>query len=193
MLIQWFQFFSLPRMIGTFIPSFEITGLTTDGRAYGMYNDFTVFVDKGVPGDVVDVQMIKSFHKDKSLATGKILSIVKSSPIRIQPFCKHFNYCGGCQWQNITYENQLAFKQEQINRLFSCFEEPCEKLPIKHSPKQKYFRNKVTFTFSNRRWMSPDELNNPQLDRRPAGGYLLKGHNDKVMNIEECFLADDLA
>ena len=180
-------------MTGTFLPDFEITHLTTDGRAYGFFNDITVFVDKAVPGDVADVQMVKSFHKDKSLATGKILTLKKNSPLRILSFCKHFEYCGGCQWQNISYENQLAFKQQQVDRLFSVLTEPFEKLPIHHSPLQKHFRNKVTFTFSNRRWMSPEELKDPNVDRKPAGGYVLKGNNDRIMNIEECFLTDEFA
>jgi 23S rRNA (uracil1939-C5)-methyltransferase len=180
-------------MIGTLIPDFEITGLTTDGRAYGVHHGITVFVDKAVPGDVADVQMIKSFHKDKSIATGKILSLKKNSSIRIPAFCKHFEYCGGCQWQNISYENQLAFKQQQIDKLFSVFTEPFEKLPILPSPLQKFFRNKVTFTFSNRRWMSPEEIKDPTADRKPAGGYVLKGNNDRIMNIGECYLSDDFA
>jgi len=180
-------------MIGTFLPDFEITGLTTDGRAYGVHKGITVFVDKAVPGDVADVQMIKSFHKDKSIATGKILSVKNNSSLRIPAFCKHFDYCGGCQWQNISYANQLAFKQQQVDKLFSKFSEPFEKLPILPSPLQKYFRNKVTFTFSNRRWMSPEEIKDPNADRKPAGGYVLKGNNDRIMNIEECYLSDVFA
>jgi 23S rRNA (uracil1939-C5)-methyltransferase len=175
-------------MTGTFLPDFEITGLTNDGRAYGIYRDITVFVDKAVPGDVADVQMVKSFHKDKSLATGKILSLKNNSALRIPAFCKHFNYCGGCQWQNISYENQLTFKQQQIDKLFSVFTEPFEKLPILPSPLQTKFRNKITFTFSNRRWMSPEEIGDLTIDRKPAAGFVLKGNNDRIMNIEECFL-----
>jgi 23S rRNA (uracil1939-C5)-methyltransferase len=180
-------------MIGTLLSNFEITGTTPDGRAYGMHKGITVFVDKAVPGDVADVQMIKSFHKDKSIATGKIVSLKKNSSLRIPDFCKHFEYCGGCQWQNISYETQLQLKQQQVDRLFERFTEPFEKLPILPSPQQKYFRNKVTFTFSNRRWMSPEELNDPEVQKQPAGGYVLKGNNDRIMNIEECFLSDEFA
>ncbi len=180
-------------MTGTLIQDFEITGLTSDGRAFGIYRSITVFVDKAVPGDVADVRMIKSIHKDKSLATGSILALKKNSPLRIPSFCKHFEHCGGCQWQNISYENQLAFKQHQIDKLFSVFTEPYETLPILASPMQKHFRNKVTFTFSNRRWMSPEELADSNIDRKPAGGFVLKGNNDRIMNIEECFLTDEFA
>ena len=165
----------------------------SDGRAFGVYNGITVFVDKAVPGDFADVQMIKSFHKDKSIATGKILALKKNSSLRITAFCKHFENCGGCQWQNISYENQLAFKQQQIDKLFSVFKEPFEKFPILPSPLQKYFRNKVTFTFSNRRWMSPEELKDASVDKKPAGGYVLKGNNDRIMNIDECYLTDVFA
>jgi len=181
-------------MPGTFLPDFEITGLTGDGRAFGMYGDIKVFVEKGVPGDVADVQMIKSFHSDKTLATGKILLLKKNSMLRIEPFCKHFNHCGGCQWQNIGYADQLTFKQHQVENLFSRLNtQHFEMLKIIPSPLQKYFRNRVTFTFSNRRWMSPEELKDTHTPRQPAGGFVLKGNNDRIMNIEECFLSDDFA
>jgi 23S rRNA (uracil1939-C5)-methyltransferase len=179
-------------MPGTFLPDFAITGLTPDGRAYGMHSDIKVFVEKGVPGDVADVQMIKSSHKDKTLAGGKILGLKAPSPVRIDSFCKHFMHCGGCQWQNISYADQLRFKQQQVEKLFSGFSD-FEMLPVIPSPLHRSFRNRVTFTFSNRRWMSPEELRDTALDRRPAGGYVLKGNNDRIMNIEECFLTDDFA
>src|SRR4029079_4587892 len=99
-------------MPGTIIPDFHITGLTPDGRAYGDYGDIRVFVEKGIPGDVADVNMVKSFPKDKTIATAKILSLKKNAPLRIDPFCKHFKYCGGCQWQNIAYSDQLKFKAQ---------------------------------------------------------------------------------
>ena len=146
-------------MPGTFVPALEITGITTDGRPFGMANEIKVFVDKGIPGDVADVQMIKSFHSDKTLATGKILGFVKKSPLRQEPFCRHFLHCGGCQWQNISYADQLRFKQQQVEELFSRFDPSgFQMLPIIPSQYQRYFRNRVTFTFSNRRWMSPEEL-----------------------------------
>ena len=184
----------LKSMPGTFVPDFLILGLTPDGKPYGMHNDIRVFVDKGVPGDVANVQMVKSFPKDKTLATGKILSLKKNSELRIDPFCKHFMYCGGCQWQNISYHDQLKFKQQQIDQLFLRIgKKHFQMLPILPSPKQKHFRNRVTFTYSNRRWMSPEELKDVKGDKRPAGGYVLKGNNDRIMNIEECFLSDDFA
>ncbi|MEO8088021.1 MAG: 23S rRNA (uracil(1939)-C(5))-methyltransferase RlmD [Bacteroidota bacterium] len=179
-------------MLGTFLPDFKIHGLTPDGRAFGIYQDIKVFVEKGVPGDIADVQMVRSFPRDKTLATGKIISLKKSSPLRIDSFCKHFNYCGGCQWQNINYVDQLKFKQQQVEQLFlKTGETNFEMMPVLPSPQQKYFRNRITFTFSNRRWMSPDELKDENTDRHPAGGFVLKGNNDRIMNIEECFLTDD--
>ena len=181
-------------MPGTLIPDFDINDITPDGKAFGMFGGIKVFVDKGVPGDVADVQMVKSFPKDKTLATGKILALKKNSPLRVNSFCKHFIYCGGCQWQNISYADQLRFKQEQVERLFSGFRtEGVEMLPVIPSPHQRYFRNRVTFTFSNRRWMSPDELKDPCTRKTAAGGYVLKGNNDRIMNIEECFLTDPFA
>jgi 23S rRNA (uracil1939-C5)-methyltransferase len=181
-------------MPGTLISGFKITALTPDGRPFGMHDGIKVFVEKGVPGDVADIMMIKSFHKDKSLATGKIIALKENSPLRIAPFCRHFNYCGGCQWQNISYGDQLQFKQRQLQELFTRLsEQDFEMLPVIPSSMQKNFRNRVTFTFSNRRWMSPEELKDHTVARQPAGGYVLKGNNDRIMNIEECFLTDDFA
>src|SRR4051794_29938955 len=106
-------------MPGILIPDFKISDLTPDGRPFGMHNGIKVFVEKGVPGDVADIMMVKSFPKDKTLATGKILTLKNNSPLRIEAFCKHFIYCGGCQWQNISYADQLLFKQRQLQELFS--------------------------------------------------------------------------
>ncbi len=184
----------LNSMNGIFVPDLKILGLTADGMPFAMHNDIKVYVDKGVPGDVADVQMVKSYPKDKMLATGKIISLKKDSPLRINSFCKHFIYCGGCDWQNISYADQLNFKQQQVEQLFSRFKDHnFQMLPIVGSPLEKYFRNRVTFTFSNRRWMSPEELKDVAGDKRPAGGYVRKGNNDRIMNIEECFLTDDFA
>ena len=180
-------------MLGTLVPNFQITGLSPEGRAYGMFGEITVFIEKGVPGDVVDIAMIKAYLGRKDLATAKIISIKKKSPLRIEPFCKHFFDCGGCQWQNIAYETQLKFKQQQVEELFAQLNDPFEILPILPSALQRHFRNRVTFTFSNRRWMSPEELAQSTPDKRPAGGFVLKGNNDRIMNIEECFLTDPLA
>ncbi len=181
-------------MLGTFIPEFEIAGITSEGMPYGMHRGIRVFVDKGVPGDVADIQMIRSFPKDKTIATGKIILLRKNSSKRIEPFCKHFNFCGGCQWQNISYDDQLKLKHQQVEQLFSQFNaHHFEMLPILASPQEKYFRNRITFTFSNRRWMSPEELKDPATDKRPAAGFLVKGNNDRIMNIEECFLTENFA
>src|SRR4051812_13204444 len=105
-------------MPGTFIPDFSITHLSEDGQSFGMHGHIKVFVEKSIPDDVADINMIKSY-RDKTLASAKIISIKKPSPFRIDAFCKHFIYCGGCQWQNISYENQLQFKQQQVEELFS--------------------------------------------------------------------------
>ena len=181
-------------MRGTFIPQFEVTGISDDGRAFGMFGDIRVFVEKGVPGDVADIYMIKSKRAGMIQGHGRIAALQKRSSIRIEPFCRHFSDCGGCQWQNISYADQLKIKQEQVDRLFpvEIFGHH-EKRAILPSSLQTRFRNRVTFTFSNRRWMMPEEAADPFFDKRPAGGYVLKGKNDRILNITECFLADDFA
>ncbi len=203
-------------MRGTFVPDFVITGLTAEGTAFGMHEDTSgersrtirVLVEKGLPAEVVDIQMIKSYH-DKTIARGKILKLKKPAAGRQEPFCRHFEYCGGCQWQNISYAEQLKLKQEQVKQLLEPFNStpyPRQRgtianssdvsnifLPPIPSEKQIHFRNRITFVFSNRRWMSPEELTDSEVPRTVAAGFALKGKYDRVMQIKECFLTDAFA
>ena len=131
------------------IEGLEITDIAAEGKSLGKYNDVVVFVPHTVPGDVVNVQIN---NKRRRFMEGYVLDFVKYSPIRVEPFCKHYGECGGCKWQALPYPMQLEYKQRQVEdqlRRLGKIELP-EISPIIGSEKSEYYRNKVEFTFSNK-------------------------------------------
>ncbi|MDR2147473.1 MAG: TRAM domain-containing protein, partial [Tannerella sp.] len=175
------------------IESVEIVDIAAEGKAIARVNDMVVFVPWAAPGDIVDIQL---FRKRKKFAEGRILQFHRYSDERVQPFCEHFTVCGGCKWQHIPYENQLKFKEKQvydnIRRIGKV--EVKEFLPIIGSEKTTCYRNKLEFTFSNKRWMTFEEL-----DRKTDGtdlnglGFHIPGMFDKVLDIRQCLLQDELS
>src|ERR1700744_5130322 len=133
-----------------------IIDIAEEGKGVGKTNDFVLFVDKAVPGDVADVQV---YRKKKNFGEGKILQLKKASEFRTEPFCEHFGTCGGCKWQHMTYEAQLRFKQKTVADALSRLAkiDVSGMLPIVPSPADRYYRNKLEFTFSNRRWLYDGE------------------------------------
>ena len=135
----------------------EITDVAAEGKALAKVNNMVVFVPWVAPGDVIDIQLTR---KKNSYAEGRAIKFHKFSDERAEPFCEHFTVCGGCKWQHIPYEAQLYYKQKQVvdnlTRIGKIDIE--ELLPIAASEKTVFYRNKLEFTFSNRRWMTADEL-----------------------------------
>lgn len=182
----------------------EITDISTEGKGIGRINDIVCFVDLAIPGDVVDIQITK---KKSNYREGKVIHYHKLSEKRIEPVCKHFGVCGGCKWQNMNYETQLFYKQKyvidaltRIGRLTpgpSPQGEGSVSLPIIPSQKQFHYRNKLEYTFSNRRWLTKDELNltlssSPSVSLSHTGlGFHIPKLFDKVLDIEECHLQAD--
>ena len=166
----------------------EITDVAAEGKAIGRYEERVVFVQHAVPGDVVDVQVTR---KRNNYFEGFPIRYQKYSPIRVQPACSHFGVCGGCKWQNLPYEQQLQYKQKEVaNNLkrIGKVELP-EIQPIKGSAQNLHYRNKLEFTFSNKRWLSVEELNSAEaFNDRDALGFHVPGMFDKVVDVEECFL-----
>jgi 23S rRNA m(5)U-1939 methyltransferase (EC 2.1.1.-) len=119
-------------------------------------------VSGAVPGDVVNVRVKKSKSK---YAEGEALEIVEKSPFRVEPKCIHFGVCGGCKWQNLSYEKQLEFKQDEvynhIKRIGGLVD--FETLPILGSEEQYFYRNKMEFSFSNARWLTFDEVSSGEV------------------------------
>lgn len=172
-----------------FIENLEITDAGSEGKAVGRYNDKVVFVPFVVPGDVVDVQVYK---KKKSYYQGKAVAIKKRSSMRVEAFCQHFGVCGGCKWQNLSYDDQLRFKQKQVEDNFSRigkFEMPSVNNIIgsKHT---RHYRNKMEFTFSNHRWLTEAEKDGGSKDM-DALGLFIPGFYDRVLDLEACYLQPD--
>lgn len=150
-----------------------------------------VFIPNVVPGDVVDVQ---TFKKRKAYYEGKAVRFHEFSEHRTEPVCQHFGVCGGCKWQNMKYDQQLYYKQNEVkNHLqrIGKIETP-EFEPILGSKEQFFYRNKMEFGFSNARWMTEDELNSDEIfENKDALGFHIPKMWDKILNIEKCHLQQD--
>jgi len=170
------------------IEQVKITDIAAEGKAIARVNDKVVFVTFAVPGDVVDIQIIR---KRKSFMEGYITKYHEYSPLRTDPFCSHFGVCGGCKWQNLPYEEQLKFKQNQVFeqlRRIGKIELP-EISPILGSANTRYYRNKLEFTFSHSRWFTNQEIDSGvEIVKDPALGFHIPGMFDKVFDVKECFL-----
>jgi len=166
----------------------EIIDAGSEGKAVAKVNDRVVFVPFVVPGDVVDIRTTK---KRSSYYEGKAVHFHKYSEKRIEPECEHFGLCGGCRWQNMNYEDQLYYKQNQIEnnlKRIGKFEIP-EILPIIPSENIYHYRNKLEFTFSNRKWLTDysKEINFDDINMNGLG-FHIPGIFDRIVNINKCWL-----
>ncbi|MGA2823772.1 MAG: 23S rRNA (uracil(1939)-C(5))-methyltransferase RlmD [Bacteroidales bacterium] len=171
----------------------EILDAGSEGKAIARVGDLVIFVPFVVPGDVVDIQLVR---KKKSYLEGKAIRFHKYSEKRQDPFCEHFGICGGCRWQNMKYEEQLFYKQKQVKdaiQRIGKIENP-NIHSILSSPESMYYRNKLEYSFSNHRWLTTG-------DKTEAGRVDDKGMNalgfhipllfDKVLDINHCYLQAD--
>ncbi|MCT4647712.1 MAG: 23S rRNA (uracil(1939)-C(5))-methyltransferase RlmD [Carboxylicivirga sp.] len=168
-----------------------ITDVAAEGKAMCRVEDRVVFVQKTVPGDVVDVQVTK---KRRNYYEGFPVLFHEYSPIRQEPLCEHFGVCGGCKWQALPYEHQLKYKErEVINNLMRIGKvELPETSPILGSEKTEFYRNKLEFTFSNNRWLSEAELKSDEpIEHRNGVGFHIPGMFDKVEDVKKCHLQKD--
>ncbi len=171
----------------------EITDIGSEGKALGRQDNKVVFVPYAAPGDIVDVQVNK---KRKNYYEGYITKFREYSPNRIEPFCSHFGVCGGCKWQHIPYETQLQAKQQQVeDNLKRIGKIALPQInPIMGSDKTQYYRNKLEYTFSNRRWLTKEEIDQDiEHQDRDALGFHVPKMFDKVLNIDTCYLQADLS
>lgn len=169
-----------------------ITDVAAEGNAIARVNDMVVFIPYVVPGDVVDIQLTRKKH---SYAEGRAIKFHSYSKDRCEPFCQHYGTCGGCVWQILPYERQLFYKQKQVSdnlRRIGKVELP-EITPILGSEKTRNYRNKLEFTFSNRRFLTKEEITSGKEFERNAVGFHISGCFDKVLPIEECHLQNDLS
>jgi len=177
------------------LENLEVTGYAAGGKSIAKLEGKVVFIEGAVPGDVVDVRLSKN---KKDWAEGKAIRFERFSQDRVVPFCKHFGVCGGCKWQMLPYEKQLQYKQQEVAdqmKRIGKIDLP-EMLPIAGSSETIYYRNKLEFTFSSKKYFTQAEMDaipmpedGPRgLPSIPALGFHVPGSFDKVIDIDECFL-----
>lgn len=178
----------------------EITSVAAEGKALSRVrinenseSPIVVFIPYGAPGDIADVKIDKKKH---SYAEGHIERLISPSPIRREPRCPHFTICGGCKWQHLAYEDQLRFKQQQVFDALTRIAkvEIPEISNILGSVKEWEYRNKMEYTFSNKKWRTWEDVKSGKefTDSPDALGFHIPGGFDKVYHIDTCFLQDDL-
>lgn len=173
------------------LENIQIEGIAAEGKAIARVDNKVIFIPYAVPGDIVNLQVTR---KKSHYAEATIASIIQPSPMRIQPFCKHFGVCGGCKWQSLPYEEQLKAKQQQVeDALTRIGKVPFPKiLPIIGSKKTKAYRNKLEFGFSNRKWLTKEQIESGVVfSDMNAVGFHIPGAFDKILDLKECFLMDD--
>ena len=193
-----------------------ITDVAAEGKALARVGEMVVFVPFVAPGDVVDLQL---HRRKRNYAEGKVVKIHSLSENRVEPMCQHFGVCGGCKWQHLPYLDQLKFKQKQVydaltrigkvdlppffavnpNTVSACQVEHVDYssnafYPIFGSKKTSFYRNKLEFTFSDKRWMTNEEVaSGATFENMDALGFHIPGAFDKVLDIEKCWLQEDIS
>ncbi len=169
-----------------------VTDYAAEGKALARHEGKVIFISGAVPGDTADILLTKN---KKDWAEGRVLKITSPAADRLVPFCNHFGLCGGCKWQMLPYEKQLQFKQqeaEQNLKRIGKVEIPAL-LPIIGSADTVHYRNKLEFTFSNKRFLTNDEIGTEAaVQQSGALGFHVPRIFDKVIDIYECYLMDDV-
>ncbi|TAN16444.1 MAG: 23S rRNA (uracil(1939)-C(5))-methyltransferase RlmD [Chitinophagaceae bacterium] len=165
-----------------------VTNYAAEGKSLGKTDGKIVFIEGGaVPGDIVDVRLYKN---KKDWAEGKAVFFHAYSKDRVQPFCAHFGTCGGCQWQMLPYEKQLFYKQQQVTDVLHHIGKLAlpDTSPIIGADETKFYRNKLEFTFSNRSYLSEEEIKDKGFYQKDALGFHLPRLFDKILDIHTCYL-----
>lgn len=185
----------------------EITAYAAEGKSLARVNEKVLFVPFAAVGDVADIQVMR---QRSSYMEGKITRLVKPSPVRIAPMCEHFGVCGGCKWQHVPYEEQLKFKQQQVvdalTRIGKVELPECQPIDGSANMEQTitlpgtdvkvpaFYRNKLEFTFSCKRWLTFEEVaSGVQYEDMNALGFHIPDCFDKVLDIKKCWLQDDIS
>jgi 23S rRNA (uracil1939-C5)-methyltransferase len=171
-----------------FLEKVRITDIGAEGNALARVDNLVVFVPMLIPGDVVDIRVIK---KRKKYIEGRVVQFHEYSSDRIEPRCIHFGVCGGCKWQHLPYNLQLKYKEKQVrdNLIRIGKIDLPEIKPIIGSSEIFMYRNKLEYTFSDRRWHTKEEMvSGDKFEREDALGFHIPGLFDKVLDIEECHL-----
>lgn len=176
---------------GSIVEGIEIVDIGAKGKVIGKKDGQTFLTSGAVPGDVVTIQIKKS---KKNYKEGFLKHIEKPSADRVNPVCEHFEYCGGCSWQNLDYKKQIELKErgalQQMKRIGG-IEEP-NLIPILGSSETFHYRNKMEFTFVSERYLTPEELSSPEIKKTPALGFHVPGRFDWVLHVNNCHLQNDV-
>jgi 23S rRNA (uracil1939-C5)-methyltransferase len=173
------------------IQNIPVLEMSTDGRCIAKHEELVIFIEKdAAPGDIVDLLILR---KKKNYAEARIVKHIHLSPERQTPACEHFGTCGGCKWQHINYSKQLDFKQKEVQETLRRLGKIA--LPdietIAGSSEQYMYRNKLDFTFSNKRWLTVEEIGQEETLERNALGFHIPGRFDKILNVNTCHLQAD--
>jgi len=171
----------------TILPNLSIIDIAEEGKGVAKADELVVFVDKAVPGDIIDVKIVK---KKKNFAEAVIETLHTASELRTDPFCQHFGTCGGCKWQHMQYDAQLHFKQKNVEaalqRLAKIDTSAME--PILGSAENRYYRNKLEYTFSNKRWLNSQDMTDRDDLEMNALGFHVPLRFDKILDVQHCYL-----
>ena len=180
------------------LENITVIDASSDGQAVGRMDEVVIFIKDAVPGDVVDVQVTRKKNKFRE---GKAIKIHSYSDKRTDPVCSHFGTCGGCKWQNMKYESQLFYKQKQVTDALTRIAkiELPEIQQIIPSSKTYQYRNKLEFTFSNKKWLTIEQVNDKNISfgegkdeiTRNALGFHIPGMFDKILDIDTCYLQEE--
>ncbi|MGN7205751.1 23S rRNA (uracil(1939)-C(5))-methyltransferase RlmD [Pedobacter sp. SAFR-022] len=165
----------------------HIIDIAEEGKGVAKAEDLVVFVEKAVPGDVVDARVVR---KKKNFAEAVIETLHTSSALRTDPFCQHFGTCGGCKWQHMQYEAQLQFKYKSVEAALQRLGKVDTSMmePILGSAEDTYYRNKLEYTFSNKRWLNRGDMDDTSELEMNALGFHVPLRFDKILDIQHCYL-----
>ncbi len=167
----------------------EIIDIAEEGKGVAKRDDLVIFVEKSVPGDIVDVEV---YRKKKNFAEARPVALKKPSLYRTDPFCQHFGVCGGCKWQHMDYPAQLKYKNQSVHNALSRLGkiDTSNAEDILPSDQTRFYRNKLEYTFSNKRWLTDMDSSISENDMN-ALGFHVPLRFDKILDIEKCWLQAD--
>ncbi|HWV70206.1 MAG TPA: 23S rRNA (uracil(1939)-C(5))-methyltransferase RlmD [Pseudosphingobacterium sp.] len=172
------------------IENIAVIDIAEEGKGVGKADDMVLFIDKAIPGDIVDVEVLR---KKKNFAEAKIKEIKQRSEHRRDAFCDHFGVCGGCKWQHMDYPAQLFYKQKSVDNALTRIGkmDTSTMESILPSEKTTYYRNKLEYTFSNKRWLTAEDVASEEEHNMNALGFHVPLRFDKILDIEHCYLQRD--
>lgn len=172
------------------LENIAVTDIAAEGKGLARVDNLVVFIEKAIPGDVVNAKIVK---KKKDYAMAEINQLVQASSHRVDSFCSHFGTCGGCKWQHVDYTYQTAMKQKLVEDAFRRIGKTAleNNLPILGCDETIFYRNKLEFTFSNRVWLTKEQIESGETFNRNALGFHTAGNFASILQIDTCYLQDE--